>query len=84
MEDNKIIEEFNNLKQKEQELTLKKVELETNKKSVLEKYDSALAKVKELGLNSEEELKEAYDKEYPEIKKQLEEAFKALNEIENI
>jgi len=84
MEDNKIIEEFNNLKQKEQELTLKKVELETNKKSVLEKYESALAKVKELGLNSEEELKEAYEKEYPEIKKQLEEAFKSLNEIENI
>ena len=84
MEDKTIIEEFNNLKQKEQELTLKKVELETNKKSVLEKYESALAKVKELGLNSEEELKEAYEKEYPEIKKQLEEAFKALNEIENI
>ena len=84
MENNNEIERFNELKQNEQKLTLKKVELETNRKSLQEKYDDALAKVKELGFDSEEALKEAYEKEYPEIKKQLDEAFKKLDEIESL
>lgn len=83
MEDN-TIERFNELKQREQRLTIKKVELETNKKNLQEKYDDTMAKVKELGFNSEEELKAAYEKESPEIKKQLDESFKLLDEIENM
>ena len=83
MEDN-TVERFNELKQREQRLTIKKVELETNKKNLQEKYDDTMSKVKELGFNSEEELKEAYEKEYPEIRKQLDEAFALLDEIENM
>lgn len=83
MEDN-TIERFNELKQREQRLTIKKVELETNKKNLQEKYDDTMTKVKELGFNSEEELKAAYEKESPEIKKQLDESFKLLDEIENM
>ena len=45
MEDN-TIERFNELKQREQRLTIKKVELETNKKNLQEKYDDNMAKVK--------------------------------------
>lgn len=78
--DQDLITRVQNSLNKVEQLKVSKIETETKIKSLQESLDENLAKAKELGYNSIEELVDAQSKLEESIKKECEEVEKALKE----